>query len=68
MIVEGEQIDPSVGQPFGNLGFRVEIEGLVPQMEARVGGETRPQRLDGIEQRWAFSAPRRPGSHDQVTP
>ena len=43
MVVECEQVDAAFRQPLDDLAFRVEIVGLVSQMEAGVGGELRPQ-------------------------
>ncbi|MGY3225599.1 hypothetical protein ACVIM5_006206 [Bradyrhizobium sp. USDA 4512] len=49
MVVEGEQIDAAFTEPLNDLGLGLEIVGLVTQVEAGVGGELRPQRLDRIE-------------------
>lgn len=50
MVVEGEQVDTAFGQPLGDLGLGVEIVGLVPQMEAGVGGELWTLPLDCLHQ------------------
>ncbi len=50
VVVEREQVDAAVRQPFDDLGFGVEIVGLVAQMKAGVGRELRPHRLDRFQQ------------------
>ena len=50
MVVEGEQVDAAFRQPFHDLGFGVEIVGLLAQMEAGVGRKLRPHRLDRLQQ------------------
>jgi hypothetical protein len=50
VVIERKQVDASVGQPLADLSLRIEIEGLVPQMEAGVRRESRPQGLDRQEQ------------------
>ena len=50
MVVEGKQVDAALRQPLGDLGLGVEIVGLVPQMEAGVGGEVRALPLDRLQQ------------------
>ena len=50
MVVECEQVDPSVGKPLGDLDFGIEIVGLVAEMEAGVRRQFRPQDLDIFEQ------------------
>ena len=50
VVVEGEQIDAAFRQPVDDFAFRVEIVGLVAQMEAGVGGEKRPHLLDRLQQ------------------
>jgi hypothetical protein len=59
VVVEGEQIDPPFDSHRNDLGFGVEIVGLVPQMEAGVGGELRPQRFDRLEQQSPALSPLR---------
>ena len=50
MVVEREQVDAAFRQPVDDFAFRVEIVGLVAQMEAGVGGELRPHLLDRLQQ------------------
>ena len=50
VVVEREQIDPSVGQPLADFGFGIEVVGLMAQVEAGVRRQLRPQGLDGLEQ------------------
>ena len=50
MVVECEQVDPSVGKPLGDLDFGIEIVGLVAEMEAGVRRQFWPQDLDIFEQ------------------
>jgi hypothetical protein len=49
VVVEREQVDASIRQPFDDFGFGVEIVGLVAQMEAGVGRQLRPHRFDRFE-------------------
>ena len=66
VVVESEQVDPAVGEHCADFAFRIEIVGLVPQMEAGVGRKLRPQRFDALKQFLALSPLRKPGSQDQV--
>ena len=43
MVVECEQVDSSVREPLSDLGFSIEIVGLVAQMEAGIRRQLRPQ-------------------------
>ena len=47
MVVEGEQVDTALPQPVDDFAFRIEIVGLLAQMEAGVGRKLRPHRLGG---------------------
>jgi hypothetical protein len=57
VVIEREQIDPSAGQPLRDVGFGIEIVGLMAQVEAGIRRQSRPQGLDGLEQsRGIFTA------------
>lgn len=50
VVVEGEQVDAALSEPLADLGFGVEIVGLVAQVKAGVGGELRALPFDRLHQ------------------
>jgi hypothetical protein len=68
VIIEGDGVDPALGKPGDDLVLGVEIVGLVTKMVAGVGPSRGRSRSMPSRIARAFSAPRRPPSHDQVTP
>jgi hypothetical protein len=50
VVIERKQIDPSAGQPLRDVGFGIEIVGLMAQEEAGIRRQLRPQGLDGLKQ------------------
>jgi hypothetical protein len=51
MIVEGDYVDPARRQPGDDFGLGIEIVGLVPKVEPRVGAELGPQVLETVQDR-----------------
>ncbi len=61
MVVERKQIDASFRQPFGDFGLRIEIIGLVAQMESGIRRKLWPHRFDRLEQQPGIIAAPKPG-------
>jgi len=51
VIIEGDGVDPALGEPGDDLVLGVEIVGLVTKMVAGVGAKPRPQPLDAVKDR-----------------
>ena len=43
VVVESEHVDPFLVEPARASGFRIEIERLIAQVKARIGGKLRPE-------------------------